>query len=301
MSDARRARAERRAAIASRTAQMAPVGGHPRRSLSPAVNAADGPAGNEQQASSQHPSVRQEGRTATPSLTPVGSSSRAFRSPLEARAALIAANELLRYRPVDDVYEEWLDRVAELVRAAGGSPAPSVPLHRTPPRAGNEAPGAYQPPPLQEDAMAPRRVAPGRNPLRQAPAQQERSCQEVPRLQEAARALPAPARRDPAPAPARQDPRCSKLQCMETRKTKLSLTQSLPWQPQAVVPTPPSCAASRGPASSSQTCLLATTARPTLRSSSSSTRWASKVPTEMRRSWRTGFPWRSRTEPAPGS
>ena len=53
---------------------------------------------------------------------------------MEARAALIAANELLRYRPVDDVYEEWLDRVAELVRAAGGSPAPSVPLHGTPPR-----------------------------------------------------------------------------------------------------------------------------------------------------------------------
>ena len=51
---------------------------------------------------------------------------------MEARAALIAANELLRYRPVDDVYEEWLDHITELVRAAGGSPAPSVPLHRTP-------------------------------------------------------------------------------------------------------------------------------------------------------------------------
>ena len=61
---------------------------------------------------------------------------------MEARAALIAANELLRYCPVDDVYEEWLDHVAELVRAAAGSPAPSVPLHRTPPRAGDEAPGA---------------------------------------------------------------------------------------------------------------------------------------------------------------
>ena len=41
---------------------------------------------------------------------------------MEARAALIAANELLRYRPVDDVFEEWLDRVAELVRAAGALP-----------------------------------------------------------------------------------------------------------------------------------------------------------------------------------
>ena len=37
-------------------------------------------------------------------------------APLEARAALIAANELLHYRPVDDVYEEWLDRIAELVQ-----------------------------------------------------------------------------------------------------------------------------------------------------------------------------------------
>ena len=46
---------------------------------------------------------------------------------------LLTANELLRYRPVDDVYEEWLDRVAELVRAAGGSPTPSFSLHRAPP------------------------------------------------------------------------------------------------------------------------------------------------------------------------
>src|SRR4051812_45073095 len=206
MSDARRAHAERRAAIASRVVQTAPVGGRPRRSPSPAVNAATGPAGNEQQASSQHPSVRRDGRTATPSLTPAGSSSHALRAPMEARAALIVANELLRYRPVDDVYEEWLDRVAELVRAAGGSPAPSFPLHRTPPRAGDEALGAPQPPPHQEDAMAPRRVAPGRNPLRQVPVRQNQSSQEIPRPQEAARALPAPARRDHAPAPARQDP-----------------------------------------------------------------------------------------------
>ena len=56
---------------------------------------------------------------------------------MEARAALIAANELLRYRPIDDFYEEWLDHVAELVRAAGGSPASSFSLHRAPPRAGD--------------------------------------------------------------------------------------------------------------------------------------------------------------------
>src|SRR3954471_3659650 len=143
MSDARRARAERRAAIASRAVQTAPIGGRPRRSPSPAINAATGPVGNEQQASSQHPSARQDGRTATPSLPPVGSASRALRAPMEARAAHTAATEPLRYRPVDDVYEEWLDRVAELVRAAGGSPAPSAPLRRTPPRVGNDAPGAY--------------------------------------------------------------------------------------------------------------------------------------------------------------
>ena len=78
---------------------------------------------------------------------------------------LIAANELLRYRPVDGVYEEWLDRVAELVRTAGGSPPPSIPLHRTLPRTGNEAPAAPRLPPPQEVAMAPWRMAPGRNPL----------------------------------------------------------------------------------------------------------------------------------------
>ena len=212
MSDARRAHAERWAALASRVAQTAPVGGRPRRSPSPAVNAATGPAGDEQQALYQHPSVRQDGRTATPSLTLAGSSSRTLRAPMEARAALIAANKLLRYCPVDEVYEEWLDR------AAGGSPAPSIPLHSTPPRAGDEAPAAPRPPPPQECAMAPRRVAPGRNPLRLVPAQQEQSCQEVPRPPEAARALPAPARRDHPPAPARGD-----------MQTRLYISQGLPW------------------------------------------------------------------------
>src|SRR4051812_20346980 len=125
MSDARRARAERRAAIASRVVQTAPAGGCPRHSPSPAVNAATGPAGNEQQASSQHPSVRQDGRTATPSLTQAGSLSHALRAPLEARAALIAANELLRYRPIDDVYEEWLRPVAPPLPPPRGPSTPA--------------------------------------------------------------------------------------------------------------------------------------------------------------------------------
>ena len=52
---------------------------------------------------------------------------------MDARAVLLMAHELLRYRPVDDLYEDWLDRVAELVCAAGGSPAPSLSLPRPPP------------------------------------------------------------------------------------------------------------------------------------------------------------------------
>ena len=82
MADARRARAERRATLA---AQTAPAGDDaPRRSPSPAANAATGLVGNEQQAASLHPLVRQDGRTATPSLTPAGSSSHARRAPMVA-------------------------------------------------------------------------------------------------------------------------------------------------------------------------------------------------------------------------
>ena len=128
MADARRDRAERRAALAVCVAQMAPVGGPPRRSLSPTAHAVTGPAGNEQQASSLHPSVRRDGRTATPSLTPAGSSSHARRAPVDAQAALCMARELLCYRPIDDLYEDWLDRIAELVSVTGGSPMPSLSL-----------------------------------------------------------------------------------------------------------------------------------------------------------------------------
>ena len=181
MSDARRARAERRATLASRVAQTAPVGRRPRRSPSPAINAAIGLAGNEQQASSLHPSVRREGRTATPPLTPAGSSSHARRAPADAHAVLLLARELLHYRPVDDFYDEWLARITELISAAGGSPVPSLSLHRVQPCASDEAPGAPQPPPPQEGALAQRCMAPGRNTLRPAPAQQEKSCQEIPR------------------------------------------------------------------------------------------------------------------------
>ena len=116
MADARRAHAEHRAALTARVAQTAPVGGPPRRSPSLAANAATGPTGNEQQASSQHPSVRRDGRTTTTtSLTPAGSSSHAPRAPMDAHASLLLPRELLHYRPVDDLYEDWLARITELV------------------------------------------------------------------------------------------------------------------------------------------------------------------------------------------
>ena len=41
---------------------------------------------------------------------------------MDARAALLMAYELLRYRPVDDLYEDWLDRIAKLVSTAGWLP-----------------------------------------------------------------------------------------------------------------------------------------------------------------------------------
>ena len=69
---------------------------------------------------------------------------------MDARAALLMAHELLRYRLVDDLYEDWLDRIAELIRAAWGSPAPSLSPPRPPPATGDVAHGA-PPPPLPQD------------------------------------------------------------------------------------------------------------------------------------------------------
>ena len=160
MADARRARAERRTTLATRVAQTAPVDGPPRRSPSPATNAATGPTGNEQQASLLHPSMRRDGCTATLSLTPAGSSSHARRAPTDAPAALLMERELLRYRPVNDLYEEWLDRIADLVSAAGGSPESSLsPPHPLPATSG-VAHGAPPPPLPQDGALAPRHAAP---------------------------------------------------------------------------------------------------------------------------------------------
>ncbi|XP_044419720.1 uncharacterized protein [Aegilops tauschii subsp. strangulata] len=77
---------------------------------------------------------------------------------------------LLRYRPVDDFYKDWLDRIAELVSAVGGSPAPSLSLPCPPPAAGDVAHGAPPPPPRQDVFLRPRCAAPWRDRPRRAPA-----------------------------------------------------------------------------------------------------------------------------------
>ena len=51
---------------------------------------------------------------------------------MDAHASLLLARELLRYRPVDDLYKDWLARITELVSAAGGSPLLSLSLPRPP-------------------------------------------------------------------------------------------------------------------------------------------------------------------------
>ena len=196
MADALRARAECRAALAARVAQTAPVGGPPHCSPSPVANAVTGPAGNKQQASSLHPSVRQDGRTATLSLTPAGTSSHARRGPADAQAALLMGHKLMRYHPVGDLYEDWMDCIAELVSAAGGSPAPFLSLPRPPPAAGDVAHGAPPPPQHQDGILAPRHVAPHCDPPCRVPACEEGSCQEVPPPRGDAPPLPAPLRQD---------------------------------------------------------------------------------------------------------
>ena len=74
--------------------------------------------------------------------------------------------ELLRYRPVNDFYEEWLERIAELVNTAVGSVVPAHSLPQQSPAADDVAHGAPRPPPAQGVIIEPRRVAPRRDPPR---------------------------------------------------------------------------------------------------------------------------------------
>ena len=185
MVDTRRVRTERRSALATCVAQTAPAGdGTPRCSPSPAANATTGPVAHEQHASSPQPSLQRDGRTTTPSLTPAAaSSSHAHRRPANAQAALLMARELLRYRPTDYLYEDWLDRIAELVSAAGEAHVQSRSLPLPPPETGDIAHGVPPPPLWRDVVLEPRREAPQRDLPRKVPTRDEESCQVVQRPQ----------------------------------------------------------------------------------------------------------------------
>ncbi|KAE8802887.1 hypothetical protein D1007_21321 [Hordeum vulgare] len=122
MADARRARAECHATRVAQTTPAGPAGA--RRSLSPVMNAATGPDVMDQQGSSQSATKHPDGRTATPSLVwASGSASRSRPEMPHDRRPLAMAIELLRYRPVPDCHNDWLQRIAELVTVACDSAA----------------------------------------------------------------------------------------------------------------------------------------------------------------------------------
>ncbi|KAE8769837.1 hypothetical protein D1007_58562 [Hordeum vulgare] len=117
MADARRARAERRATRVSDGARelhrRAPVTiAHGERATGPNVQ--------EQQGSSQPATEQPDGRTTTPSLIRAsGSASRARPKMSHGRRTLAMATELLRYRHAPDCHNDWLQRIEELITAAG--------------------------------------------------------------------------------------------------------------------------------------------------------------------------------------
>ncbi|KAE8786117.1 hypothetical protein D1007_40135 [Hordeum vulgare] len=70
------------------------------------------PAARELQASSAHPSMQREGRTA------IASSAHAHLEWVNAQVVLLMACKLIHYRPVDASYDAWLGRITKLVTAA---------------------------------------------------------------------------------------------------------------------------------------------------------------------------------------
>ncbi|KAE8815686.1 hypothetical protein D1007_06874 [Hordeum vulgare] len=127
MADAFRARAERGATRIAQTAPVDPVGAG--RSPSPVVNAATDPDAQEQQGSSKSTTEQANGSTATPLLLwASGSASRARPERPHGQHTLSMAAELLRYRPAPGRHNGWLQRIEELVAAAGDSAAFSCSL-----------------------------------------------------------------------------------------------------------------------------------------------------------------------------
>ena len=111
-------------------------------------------------------------------------------------AALLMAQELLRYRPTDAGHDGWLARVTELVNAAGAAPAPSRSMAPPPsraPHAGSIAHGAPPPPPPPGGDVGRNRDTrvPGGAPLSShgasSPRPEAPSCQIIQRAPEDAR------------------------------------------------------------------------------------------------------------------
>lgn len=101
----------------------------------------------ERVASSVHPSVNEQARSRSATA-----SSLAHRDPPAPHAALLMAQELLRYRPTDGGYDAWLGRITELFDATRDGQTPSRSLPAPPShaeRAGRDTP---PPPPLGRDA-----------------------------------------------------------------------------------------------------------------------------------------------------
>ncbi|KAE8783150.1 hypothetical protein D1007_43413 [Hordeum vulgare] len=99
--------------------------------------------------SSIHPSVEQDGFTAT------SSSPQVRLEHVDAQGASLMARELLHYCLADTGYDAWLGRITELVIVAGEAPTPSN-FHRlVPTRIGDVAHRAALPPPLHADPAKP--------------------------------------------------------------------------------------------------------------------------------------------------
>ncbi|KAE8791819.1 hypothetical protein D1007_33712 [Hordeum vulgare] len=146
MADARRVRTERRATCITQTVPVSATGA--RRSPSPVVNAAPGPEVQEKQGSSQPVTEKADGRTTTLSLaTPSGSASRTRPEMPHGRRVLAMATELLHYRHAPNRHNDWLQRIEELIAAAGDSTALSSSL-RPRPSLENDEDQHTPPPPL---------------------------------------------------------------------------------------------------------------------------------------------------------
>lgn len=114
----------------------------------------------------------------------------AHRDPPAPHAALLMAQELLRYRPTEGGYDAWLGRITELVDAARDGQAPSRSLPAPPSRADRAERDAPPPPPnrdVAERRPAARALEPSRGSL--APDCDSDSCQIIRRAPPDARVV----------------------------------------------------------------------------------------------------------------